>query len=65
MWSVADLTKDESPHTGYTFTPWVVSFTPPSIEHKVGGTSILRLFRRTVDSHEIDSRHPGWTAWQV
>ena len=27
------LTKDESPHTGYTFTPWVVSFTPPSIEH--------------------------------
>ena len=27
------LTKDESPHTGYTFTPWVVSFTPPRIEH--------------------------------
>ena len=27
------LTKDESPHTGYNFTPWVVSFTPPSIEH--------------------------------
>ena len=27
------LTKDKSPHTGYTFTPWVVSFTPPSIEH--------------------------------
>ena len=27
------LTNDESPHTGYTFTPWVVSFTPPSIEH--------------------------------
>ena len=27
------LTKAESPHTGYTFTPWVVSFTPPSIEH--------------------------------
>ena len=27
------LTKDESPHTGYTFTPWVVSFNPPSIEH--------------------------------
>ena len=25
------LTKDESPHAGYTFTPWVVSFTPPSI----------------------------------
>ena len=24
----AVLTKDESPHTGYTFTPWVVSFTP-------------------------------------
>ena len=45
--SVTDLTKDESPHTGYTFTPWVVSFTPPSIEHQVGGTSILRLFRRT------------------
>ena len=22
------LTKDESPHTGYTFTPWAVSFTP-------------------------------------
>ena len=45
--SVTDLTKGESPHTGYTFTPWVVSFTPPSIEHRVGGTSILRLFRRT------------------
>ena len=27
------LTKDESPHTGYIFTPWVVSFTPLSIEH--------------------------------
>ena len=27
------ITKDESPHTGYTFTPWVVSFTPPSIKH--------------------------------
>ena len=27
------LTKDESPLTGNTFTPWVVSFTPPSIEH--------------------------------
>ena len=27
------LTKDESPHTGYTFTPWVVPLTPPSIEH--------------------------------
>ena len=27
------LTKDESPHTGYTFIPWVVSFTPLSIEH--------------------------------
>ena len=27
------LTTDESPHKGYTFTPWVVSFTPPSIEH--------------------------------
>ena len=23
------LTNDESPHTGYTFTPWVVSFTAP------------------------------------
>ena len=22
------LPKDESPHTGYTFNPWVVSFTP-------------------------------------
>ena len=41
------LTKDESPHTGYTFTPWVVSFTPPGIEHQVGGASVLRLFRRT------------------
>ena len=27
------LTKDEIPLTGYTFTPWVVSFTPLSIEH--------------------------------
>ena len=24
------LSKHESPHTGYTFTPWVVSYTPPS-----------------------------------
>ena len=24
-------TKDESPHTGFILTPWVVSFTPPSI----------------------------------
>ena len=39
------LTKDESPHTGYTVTPWVVSLTPPSIAHWVGGTSILRLSR--------------------
>ena len=63
--SVTDLTKDESPHTGYTFTPWVVSFTPPSIEHQVGGTSILRLFRRTVESHGIDTPYQDWTAWQV
>ena len=30
-------------------TPWMVAFTLPttSIEHKVGGTSILRLIRRT------------------
>ena len=53
--SVTDLTKGESPHTGYTFTPWAVSFNPPSIEHQVGRTSILLLFRRTVESHEIDS----------
>ena len=65
LWSVTDLTKDESPHTGYTFTPWVVSFTPPSIEHQVGGTSVLRLFQRTVESHEIDSWYPDWAAWQV
>ena len=65
VWSVTDLTKDESPHTGYTFTPWVVSFTPPSIDHQVGGTSILCLFRRTVDSHEVDSQYPDWTAQQV
>ena len=58
LWCVTDLTKDGSPPTGYTFTPWVVSFTPPSIEHQVGGTSILRLFRRTVESHETDSRYP-------
>ena len=65
LWSVTDLTKGENPHTGYTFTSWVVSFTPPRIEYQVGGTSILRLFRRTVESHEIDSRYPDWTAWQV
>ena len=59
------LTKDESPHTGYTFTPWVVFFTPPSIEHYVGGTSILRLIRTTMESHEKDSRNPDRTAWQV
>ena len=59
------LTKDESPHTGYTFTPWVVSFTPPSIEHQVGGTSILRLIRTTMGSHKKDSRNPDRTAWQV
>ena len=60
LWSVTDLTKDESPHTGYTFTPWMVSFTPPGIQHQVGGTSILRLFRRTVGSHKIDFRYPDW-----
>ena len=54
------LTKDESPHTGYTFTPWVVSFTPPIIEH-----SILRLIRTTMERHEKDSRNPDRTAWQV
>ena len=48
LWCVTDLTKDGSPRTGYTFTPWVVSFTPPSIEHQVGGTSILRLFRMVI-----------------
>ena len=57
------LTKDESPHTGYTFTPWVVSFT--SIELYVGGTSILHLIRTTMESHENDSRNPDRTAWQV
>ena len=59
------LTKDESPHTGCAFTPWVVSFTPPSIEHLVGGTSILRLIRTTMESHEKDSGNPDRTAWQV
>ena len=58
------LAKDQSPHAGYTFTPWVMSFTPQSIEHQVGGTSMLRLFQRTEDSHENDSRKPEWTAWQ-
>ena len=29
LWSVTGLTKDESPHRGYTFTPWVVSFYSP------------------------------------
>ena len=45
------LTKDESPHTGYTFTPWVVSFTPPRIEH---------LGRRDLDftSHPNDDGEP-------
>ena len=51
-----DLTKDESPHTRYTFTTWVVYFTPPSIEHKVGGTSILRLIQMTKIL---------WTYWSV
>ena len=32
------LTKDESPHTGYTFISWVVSLTPLSTEHWGGGT---------------------------
>ena len=36
------LTKDESPHTGYTFTHWVVSFTPPSIEYEVGGVVLWK-----------------------
>ena len=47
------LTKDESPHTGYTFAHWLVSFTPPRREHQVGGTAILRLFRRPIESHEM------------
>ena len=38
---------NHSPNQGWESThrlhPWVVSFTPPSIEHWVGGTSILRL----------------------
>ena len=35
------------PHTCYSFIPWVVSFTPPSIEHQVErNNSILRLFGR-------------------
>ena len=60
------LTKDESPLTGYTFTAWVVSFTPPSMEHSVGGTSILRLIRRTMESHmRRILANPGRTAWQV
>ena len=59
------LTKDESPHTGYTFTPWVVYLSPHSIEHFVGGTSILRLIQRTTESHENDSRNPDRTAWQA
>ena len=58
------LTKDESPHTGYTFTPWVVSFTPPSIE-QVRGTSILRLIRTMMESHEKDYWNPDETALQV
>ena len=35
------------PHTCYSFIPWVVYFTPPSIEHQVErNNSILRLFGR-------------------
>ena len=46
--SVTDLTKDESPHIGYTCTPWVMYFTPPGIELQVGGTSILRFLRKDI-----------------
>ena len=34
----------------------MVSFNPPSIEQEVGGASILRLFRKTREGHENDSR---------
>ena len=61
LWSVTVLTKDESPHTVCTFTPWVVSFTPPGIEHQAGGNSILHLFGRMVENHGIDSRYPDGT----
>ena len=33
-----DLIKAESPYTGYTFTLYVVSFSPLSIVQQVGGT---------------------------
>ena len=47
------LTKDGSLHTHYTFTPWVVLYSP-SIEHQVGGTLILHLFLKRLMSHISD-----------
>ena len=52
------LTKDESPHTVYIFTPSVVSFIPPSMDHSVGGASILRLIRRKICWDYIFDRSP-------
>ena len=43
---------------------WLASFILPNTEHQVGGTSLLRLFRRTVESNEDDSRNPNWTSWR-
>ena len=48
-----------------TLTPWAVSFTPLSTEHWVGGTSILGLIQRTIESHEKYSQNPDRTAWKV
>ena len=41
---------------------WVVSFTPPGIEHQIGGTLVFRLFQRTMESHGNEYQNPDWTA---
>ena len=41
------------------------AFNSPSIEHQVGGTSILRFIKMTVDIHGNYSRNPNRTAWHV
>ena len=52
-------------HThAWPLSPWGVSFTPKHIAPGRGNT-ILRLIRRTTESHETDSRNPEQTASQV
>ena len=54
--------QDKSPHTGYTFTPWVVSFTSPSIAYSVDSSKrispkMINLLRPS----DAIWRHRSWS----